>query len=134
VDRLILDANVLFSAVYREAAGVTRLWRLPDTELCTSEYAVEEARRNLAEPGQTGRLHLLLRDVERLPSATIGPELRSSVELPEKDWPIVAGALAARATHLITGDLQHFGCYFGRDILGVLVMPPAVYLRSRERP
>lgn len=134
MDRLFLDANVLFSAAYREAAGVTRLWRLPDTQLCTSEYAVEEARRNLAEPGQIARLHLLLGDVERLPSATIGPELRSDVELPEEDWPIVAGALASRATHLITGDFQHFGCYFGRHILGVLVMPPAVYVRSRERP
>jgi uncharacterized protein len=134
VDRLFLDANVLFSAAYRASAAVSRLWHLSDTRLCTSEYAVEEARRNLAEPGQVARLHLLLDDLERLPSTTIGPKERSDFELPEKDWPIVAGGLAASATHLITGDQRHFGGFFGRDIFGVRVMTPAIYLRSRERP
>ena len=44
---LFPDANVLFSAAYREAATVTRLWRLPGAQHCASEYAVEEARRDL---------------------------------------------------------------------------------------
>jgi len=45
------------------------------------------------------------------------------VELPEKDWPILGGAIAAEATHLITGDLKHFGRYFGPHIHGILVLP-----------
>jgi hypothetical protein len=57
---------------------------------------------------------------------------REGVQLPEKDWPIVAGALAARATHLITGDLPLFGSHFGKQSFGVLVLPPAAYLRSRR--
>lgn len=47
MDRLFLDANVLSSAAYRVAAGVTRLWRLPGAQHCASEYAVGEAWRDL---------------------------------------------------------------------------------------
>ena len=49
MDRLFLDANVLFSAAYRPNAGLLRLWRLPDVVLCTGRYALEEARTNLTE-------------------------------------------------------------------------------------
>jgi uncharacterized protein len=133
VDRLFLDANVLFSAAYRNDAGVARLWELAGTTLHSSEYAIEEARRNLSEAAQMGRLDMLLRDVQRVRAGTLHPDLRPRVALPEKDWPIVAGALAARATHLITGDLQHFGTYFGSRLSGILVLPPSAYLRARSR-
>jgi uncharacterized protein len=132
VDRLFLDANVLFSAAYRVDAGVARLWRLPETTRHSSEYAVDEARRNLGETGQLDRFDVLMRDVQRVPGGTMNQASREGVQLPEEDWPIVAGALAARATHLITGDLQHFGSHFGKQLLGVLVLPPAAYLRSRR--
>lgn len=46
-DRLFLDANVLFSAAYREDAGVAFLWSLDDVVLSTSSYAIEEAERSL---------------------------------------------------------------------------------------
>jgi hypothetical protein len=36
VDRLFLDANVLFSAAYRETAGIQRLWTRPGVRLLTS--------------------------------------------------------------------------------------------------
>ena len=52
MDRLLLDANVLFSAAYRPAAGVARLWELERVELLTSAYAAEEARLNLMEEDQ----------------------------------------------------------------------------------
>ncbi len=52
MDRLFLDANVLFSAAYRDDAGVQRLWSAPNSELVTSDYAIEEAIRNLADPDQ----------------------------------------------------------------------------------
>jgi hypothetical protein len=48
VDRVFLDANVLFSAAYIEGSGLARLWQLADAELLSSDYATEEARRNLA--------------------------------------------------------------------------------------
>ncbi len=128
MDRLFLDANVLFSAAYRDDAGVQRLWSAPNSELVTSDYAIEEAIRNLADPDQRERLDGLLESVEILPAGVLDPDLRGDVQLRDKDWPILSGAVAAGATHLITGDIRDFGAYFGQQILGVLILPPSQYL------
>ena len=128
VDRLFLDANVLFSAAYRPDAGVARLWGVSDAVLLTSSYVVEETRRNLTAPEQRTRLEELLKKVEVGEAMMLPPELRGEIDLPEKDWPVLGGAAAAGATHLITGDLRHFGAYFGEKVLGVLVLRPGDYL------
>jgi uncharacterized protein len=132
VDRLFLDANVLFSAAYREDAGVTRLWKVRGATLVTSEYAIEEARRNLSEPEQIERLDNLLADVERVASLGLAEHQRQGIRLPAKDWPILGGAVGTNATHLITGDVKDFGPYFGKKTLGVLVLSPAQYLKARS--
>ena len=130
MDRLFLDANVLFSAAYHVDAGVGRLWRAGGAVLVTSVYAAEEARPNLPDPDQRARLDDLLEALEVVPSGSVAPEHRGDVVLPEKDWPIVGGAVISGATHLITGDVRDFGSYFGRRVLGVLVLTPAQYLRG----
>ena len=129
MDRLFLDANVLFSAAYRADAGVARLWSGDRWALVTSEYAIEEARRNLDSGDRLARLEELLRGLERCPAVSLAPELRGHVQLPEKDWPILGGAITANATHLITGDRRDFGPYFGTTLFGVLVLLPGDYLR-----
>jgi predicted nucleic acid-binding protein len=131
VDRLFLDANILFSAAFRSDAGVARLWASDRSVLLTSDYAIEEARRNLHRPEQLHRLDGLLSAVERVRAITLAPELRREVDLREKDWPILGGAVAASATHLITGDRRDFGPYFGAKLFGILVLPPGEYLRRR---
>ena len=130
MDRLFLDANVLFSAAYRAEAGVARLWKLDSAVLLTSEYAVAEARRNLADDDQRLRLNRLLDGLEVTSGGSVAPDDRKGIDLPEKDWPILGGAVAAGATHLITGDVRHFGPYFGHRLFGVLITPPAHYVRS----
>ena len=129
MDRLFLDANVLYSAAYRQDAGVRRLWNIPRVTLVTSEYAVAEARRNLTTADQLGRLDALLEPIQVQPARTLDPALRRDIELREKDWPILGGAVAAGATHLITGDLRDFGSFMGQVVLGVLVLTPARYLK-----
>jgi predicted nucleic acid-binding protein len=131
LDRLFLDANVLFSAAYRPAAGVARLWQLERVALVTSSFAVQEAQRNLENPGQKARLEELLGELEVGEALMLPPERRGGIELPEKDWPILGGAVASGATHLITGDQRHFGQYFGRQILGVWIVKPGDYLREK---
>lgn len=128
-DRLFLDANVLFSAAYRSSAGVARLWKI-DVRLLSSIYAAHEARRNLQTSEQQNRLEELLRDVTVVSDLLLAEDLASSIDLPDKDLPILAGALAADATHLITGDRRHFGPYFGTFLEGVLVLSPARYLEQ----
>jgi predicted nucleic acid-binding protein len=127
MDRLFLDANVLFSAAYRPGAGLLRLWELPGAVLCSSSYALEEARANLSTESQRSRLAELSAELELFES--ISGALPAGVSLPDKDVPILLAAVAARATHLITGDLRHFGPLFSKKIAGITILPPADYLR-----
>jgi predicted nucleic acid-binding protein len=131
VDRLFLDANVLFSAAYRRDAGLAQFWKLKDVILCSSHFAVEEARINLAESAQRARLVKLARRTRLFDAAR--RDLPSRLSLPEKDAPILLAAIEAQATHLITGDVRHFGPYFGRQIEGILVLSPSEYLKTRHR-
>ncbi len=130
MDRIFLDANVLFSAAYWSDARLARLWQLEDVELMTSAYAAEEARLNLTREDQRTRLAELLEKVRMITG--VAP-LPPSVELPEDDQPILQAALHARATHLLTGDKKHFGRLFGRRLGGILVLPPAEYFERRKR-
>lgn len=126
--RLFLDANVLFSAAYREGSGLLRLWDIPETEVITSGYAAEEARRNLDTDAARTRLEDLLRTTGIVPEAPQIP-LPKSVRLPEKARPILQSAIAARATHLVTGDLRDFGHLLVKTVSGVQIETPAEFLR-----
>ncbi len=49
----------------------------------------------------------------------------SAKHLPLKDAPILAAALSANATVLVTGDRRHFGALFGKTLnRTVTVLPP----------
>jgi predicted nucleic acid-binding protein len=133
VDRVFLDANVLFSAAYRQGTGLLRLWQLTDVELITSAFAANEAVSNLSTDIQRERLDDLLARmiiVATAPNHLLPPE----VSLPEKDVPILLAAIQAGASHLLTGDKQHFGPLFDKTIGGVFVQPPAAYLATRKTP
>lgn len=131
MDRLFLDANVLFSAAYRRNPGLLALWRLNDTTLCTSHYALEEARVNLSDEAQRARLRNLSIRLELFDAAV--QKLPKEISLPEKDVPIMLAAIEAKATHLLTGDMRHFGKYFGKKVRGILIISPGAYLRTRGR-
>jgi uncharacterized protein len=129
MDRLFLDANVLFSAAYRPSAGLLHFWNLKNVVLCSSQY-VEEARINLSDDAQRGRLARLARKIQLFD--TTAHQLPAGISLPEKDRPILLAAMDARTTHLITGDLRHFGPYFGKKIEGILIVTPSQYLKTHQ--
>ncbi|MGQ9825976.1 MAG: PIN domain-containing protein [Desulfotomaculales bacterium] len=134
MDRLFLDANVLFSIAYG-SPGLEVFWNMCRQGRCrllASAYVIEEAVRNLSRPGQIERLKDFVADVEIVPE--VDPEMPCPVALPAKDRPVLLAAVKARATHLITGDLQHFGVYREKIIQGVLICTPGDYLRSMPRP
>ena len=128
MDRVFLDANVLFSAAYRAHAGIVRLWELKNVQLITSSYAAEEAAVNLPEEEQRRRLEKLVSSIEVVLEQA---PLPAGVELPEKDRPILQAALCAKGTHLLTGDKQHFGRHYGKKLGGVLVLSPGQYIERR---
>lgn len=130
MDRLFLDANVLFSAAYRPGAGLLQLWKLNHAVLCSSRYALEEARINLEKEDQRARLTRLSEAVHFFDA--VQSKLPRGISLPEKDIPIMLSAIAARATHLLTGDVRHFGSYFGKKIEGIVIALPGQYLKTRS--
>lgn len=145
MDRLFLDANILFSVVYREdnLSGLRRLWDC-GAELITSDYAFIEAIRNLRNKSKDldwslDFLNGLMRNVtlcNDLPKNGIVVFQNSlytqDIQLPDKDWPILLSAITCEATHLLTGDRQHFGPLFGRDIMGVRICRPSDYLSAHD--
>ena len=131
MDRIFLDANVLFSAAYRADSGLLAFWKLGDVVLCSSRYAIEEAKINLDEEAQRRRLAQLTPALQVFDARQRA--LPSGITLPEKDAPILLAAMEAQATHLVTGDVRHFGPYFGKTVQGVLVVTPAEYLKRRGK-
>jgi predicted nucleic acid-binding protein len=130
VDTLFLDANILFAAAYRGSAGLTCLWKLKDVDLVTSDYAYEEALRNLAEAAQHRRLNQLMKRVTKV--AVRASSLPAEFPLAGKDRPILDAAIGAGATHLLTLDERHFGRLYGIVCGGVLIVHPREYMRVRQ--
>jgi uncharacterized protein len=128
--RVFLDANVLFSSAYRSDTVLRQLWSLPATELLASSYAVEEAMRNCSVLQQAA-LHELLRTVSVVAEAPPNLELPAGTELPADDRPILLAAMAAQASHLLSGDRRAFGMLYGHSRGGVTILRPGEYLTSR---
>ena len=126
MDKIFLDANVLFSAAYNAKNGLLKFWKLPDIFLISSHYAIEEARRNLSTEEQLERLKELIENVTLVPEV-VDTFIPSGVVLPIKDRPILAAAIYTNCSFLITGDFKDFGKYFNTTIQGVKILPPAAY-------
>lgn len=132
--RLFLDANVLFTAAHNPdgkaafiiASGANGGWKL-----MTSAFAEEEARRNLIAkyPAAIDMFHELLRGITIVAER---PDAPFPHDLLKKDRPVFQAAYACKATHLITGDIVHFGRYMmdPGKALGIAVMTPAHFLDS----
>ena len=73
-----------------------------------------------------------------MPSVTVGPGSFEGIPVPaglalqEDDVPILRAAVAMGASHLLTGDLRHFGALMGTRVSGVVVLRPSAYLGRRR--
>ncbi len=130
--RLFFDANVLFSAAYSpegRAADVIRGAHPHLTVLLTSPYAVLEVQKNMVAkyPAGIQNLNVWLRLFQLVQPMHHDP---CPIELPAKDQPIFMAALHGRATHLITGDLKHFGKWMNKpgQTQGILIQTIAHFL------
>lgn len=128
--RIFLDANILFSAA-RSDGAVRRLLALAEAaghELWADAYVFEEARRNLAAKTPSGLPVLnAMADRIRIGGMSAGNLLLpDTVDLPEKDRPVLAAAILHRCAILATGDRTHFGPLYGKTIGGVTVLSPAM--------
>ena len=123
-ERVFLDANILFSIAYG-SPGLERLWsdaKKGEYELIASQYVIEEAKRNLDRREQQDALNRHLSEVGVVPEAD--PTVPCPIPLPEKDRPVMMAALSCKADYLITGDVTHFGKYFGKKIRTLRICTP----------
>lgn len=130
VDRVFLDANILFSVAYG-SPSLDLLWNFAEKNLCllfASNYVVKEARRNLHDPDHLKKLEACLSKVQIVPE--VDPEMPCPIDLPEKDRPVLLAAISIKANYLITGDIEHFGKYFGQTVSGVKICKARDYLRK----
>jgi predicted nucleic acid-binding protein len=133
--KLFLDANIIFTAAYTRQGASGLLFSIAGTgaiNLCTSHYALDEAKRNLAlkAADKLPALEILL------PHLTIVSEPQPEkvawaalLPLPGKDAPIMAAAVSCKADILVTGDRRDFGSLLGATTEGVLVLGPAETVR-----
>jgi predicted nucleic acid-binding protein len=135
--RIFLDANILFTAAHRpegKSASVIQVAQENDWVLCTSRYALEEARRNLERKYpqclQT-HLHQIL-NLEVIPEFPCSEGL---VNLPSKDLPIFFAALGGEAQILLTGDVKDFGALMNdkKKAKGLLIQTVNDFLDEIER-
>jgi len=132
VHRLFLDANVLFTAAHNPEGKAAHLFdalKLKRWVLLSSAYAIGEARRNIEAkyPQRAAQLEAL---VGQLVEVGQPAPARTSLDLAEKDQPIYLTAQSARATHLLTGDMRHFGPHMNRplDTGGIVIQTVAEFL------
>lgn len=97
----------------------------------TNAYAVEEARRNLITkvPDGVRILDHIIKRCEMIPQLITDLEIK----LPLKDVPILGGAVAGQATHLLTGDERDFGKFWGKTIQGVKIVSPRMLAEELNR-
>ena len=119
--RAFLDANVLFSAS-NTGSNISRLLQrlIQQGEVVTSEYALEEAGRNihLKRPNWAEAFALLVPSIEVVTSV----QFALPVELSDKDVPILCAAIRSNCDLLLTGDKRDFGHLYGETVLGVSVV------------
>jgi predicted nucleic acid-binding protein len=133
--KLFLDANIIFTAAYSSEGSSRFLFSIAETgaiTLCTSLYALDEAKRNLVLKA-ADKLPTL---EKLLPHLAIVPEPQPDkvawaalLPLPRKDAPIMAAAVSCKADMLVTGDRRDFGHLLGTTVEGVLVLEPAGTVR-----
>ena len=127
MDRIFLDANILFSIAYGSPC-LNDLFKIAEGKHCllfTSKYVIEEARRNLTLPQQIEKLEAFLPKVQIVPE--VDTQMACPIQLPEKDRPVLLAAISIKANFLLTGDTIHFGKYFGKTISGVRICRPRDY-------
>ncbi len=111
--RIFFDASALFAAAYSASGGSRELVRLAmrgEIALVTSDYALEEARRNLAVKAPKALdvydLLLSLLEIELVSPSTQEVDVATK-HVAEKDAPIIAAAKKATVDYLVSYDKEH---------------------------
>jgi putative PIN family toxin of toxin-antitoxin system len=137
IKRVFVDTSVFFSACYSQTGASFEIFRLALNEviqLITSEYVLEETRRNLASksPEDLPRFQNFLDviDFEKV-NPSVEEVLKASQYTDQKDAPVVAAAQRAGADFLASLDRRHLvGQTLVAQRAGIRIVLPEVLLRE----
>ena len=114
---VFLDANIFFAAVRSHSGGsyfIIELAKKRQMNIVTVAYALAEAERNIKKKlgdemlnAHYENLLSMKPTIQSLAHMPIGLEQKLSSCVPEKDIPIVLGALASGVEALVTLDQKH---------------------------
>lgn len=126
--RIFLDADILFSAAFSKGAIRRLIHDIRDAShtVVADRYVIEEAMRNISVHRSEALpvLHEILVFLEIVPTRYKLSPSGPSIELPEKDIPVLATALGARCDIVMTGDARHFGTLLGTSVGGGTIRSP----------
>jgi putative PIN family toxin of toxin-antitoxin system len=133
--RIVLDTNVLVSGLlspFGPPAEIVRLCASGALRLCFDARILAEYREVLARPRfgfDAEDVETLLWQLEATGELVVGTPL--GARLPDRDdEPFLEVAVAARAEHLVTGNLRH---YPRSSRAGVRVVSPRAFLDVLRR-
>jgi predicted nucleic acid-binding protein len=131
--KIFIDANILFTAAYSPQGKAALLIQKLGPLMFTSDYAAEEARRNIQakKPDAIITFEKLLKLIKCVSTSS---SHECPIVLREKDRPFFLTALAEGATHLLTGDLKDFGVFMNKPTkaCGILIQTVNDFLNSLD--
>lgn len=116
MNKVFLDANVIFSAAYSTTGGSAYIFQLAKKDrltLCSSRLAIKETERNLRTKADTQRVLNFYDLLNEIPIKLIDVNSAKAKEkfsdlVGEKDSLILASAIASKADFFLTLDKKHF--------------------------
>ena len=116
MNKVFLDANVIFSAANSDTGGSAYIFQLAKKiklTLYSSRLAIKEAERNLRKKADTQKLLNFYDLLNQIPVKLIDVDRtkakgKFSDLVGEKDSPIIASAIASKANFFLTLDKKHF--------------------------
>lgn len=139
MDKLFLDANILFTAAYSQTGASRMLFELAKRKkltLVSSKYAVIEAQRNVQKKLPERHLLFLYKLITELDSVTKKEFSKEELMKYEKiiiakDAPILLAAADQKVQFLITLDKKDFiNDKMKKANLPFTIMTPGEYLQS----
>lgn len=139
---VFLDANIFFAAVRSPSGGsyfVIELAKREQVRVTTVAHALAEAERNIEKKiGQDAlarhydNLRAIQPAIQSLANIPLVLEYRLQTCVPEKDIPIVLGALLSSTPILLTLDQKHLLCNIKLATLHlpISIMSPGDFLRT----
>ena len=128
--KIFLDANVLFTAAYNPQ-GKAFLLIQSDLHFVSSDYAIDEARRNLKVKKKSA-LDTFDKFIKNIEVVILFPNIVCPIDIADKDKPIFTAAWISESTHLLTGDIKDFGIYMNKaaETKNIIIQTVSEFLNS----